>query len=200
MTASSRKPATGSRRRLLVAAAIVAAVVGIGAYAFRNFVGQFPHHRLFSRSGYADAARMLTGRDIPLSDFDPGPGPQLPRASIARARYPVIDLHFHLVSLENVSPDRLVAAMDSVGIETIVNLDGQPNNLEKLMAQFRDRYPERFMTFAVPGISKIGRPGFEEGQLAALDRAARAWRSGSQGMEGARPDAARSREATGPGR
>jgi predicted TIM-barrel fold metal-dependent hydrolase len=165
------------------AAAVVAGagLLGLALYALARIDTKFPRHQLFSPAAYADAARVVLGRDFVLSKYSPEPFARPPSRSAERAKYPVIDLHFHLGSLApDVTPERLVQAMDSVGVEAVVNLDGAPKPMDSLMARFRDAYPNRFLTFANPELWRMGSVGFREGQLAWLERAAR---NGARGIK-----------------
>jgi predicted TIM-barrel fold metal-dependent hydrolase len=168
-------------RRRAAAALIAAGMVGLLVYAFARIEAKFPRNQLFTPAAYADAARVLLGRDFVLSRYQPQPFARPPAKNVARARYPVIDLHFHLASLApDVTPERLVEAMDSVGVEALVNLDGAPHNMDSLMARFRERYPDRFITFANPELRRIRGVGFRESQLAWIERAAR---NGARGLK-----------------
>ena len=59
----------GQTRIALLALALGGAVAaGFAVLKLRQW---YPRHRLFSPAGYADAARLLLGRDIPLSRYTP---------------------------------------------------------------------------------------------------------------------------------
>src|SRR5690606_28000604 len=50
---------------------------------------------------------------------------RLPRTNVYRAKYPAIDFHFHGRSLTTPEQyEELIALMDSIGMATIINLDG----------------------------------------------------------------------------
>ena len=168
-------------RRRVAVGLVAAGVAVLAMYAWARIETKFPRHRLLTPSAYADAARVLLGRDFVISRYQPEPFTRPPMTAVSRAKYPVIDAHFHLGSLApDVTPEQLVEAMDAVGVEAVVNLDGTPALMDTLMARFRDRYPDRFITFANPELRRIRGVGFREGQLAWMERAAR---NGARGLK-----------------
>jgi predicted TIM-barrel fold metal-dependent hydrolase len=160
------------QRRKEVVLLTLAILAAGSVFGVRKLRVWFPRHQLFSPGAYANAARLLLGRDILLSDFDPRPELEPHNPEVPRARYPAVDVHFHLGSLDSaVTPERLIAAMDSVGIETIVNLDGFPPDFEKFR-EWYERYPGRFVGFAMPQFWLIDQPFFRAEQEKWLLRAA----------------------------
>lgn len=155
---------------LVLTALLVAAAVGV--YAFRH---RFPNQDLFSMTRQRDAAAILLGTDIRLSRFQPESLLVVERENVTRARFPAIDVHFHLASLpESITPERLVQAMDAAGIARVVNLDGTPGRLEYHARKFRARYPDRFILFARPDLSAaFGRTDGVARQVQWLEIAAR---------------------------
>lgn len=137
------------RRRFAWAALIALIAVGVmGAYGLSRLNARYPANILSEPASVGKVWRLLIGRDILLSDYDPVSTLKVERAPVGRARVPAIDVHFHLASMENVTPEQLVSAMDAAGIERVVNLDGLPGLLERFTREFRDRYPDRFVQFA----------------------------------------------------
>lgn len=94
-------------------------------------------------------------RDLRLSDYRPGPRLRVPAHEIATPRVPCVDAHNHLgrwLSPDDVwmCPDAgaLVALMDEVGVEAIVNLDGRwGTELTENLERYDLAYPGRFATF-----------------------------------------------------
>jgi len=64
---------------------------------------------------------------------------------VLNAKYPAIDIHFHLASLKKMNAEQLVKAMDQCGVEKIVNLDGNPGIYEKYNKDFKEKYPSRLL-------------------------------------------------------
>jgi predicted TIM-barrel fold metal-dependent hydrolase len=136
------------RRRLAWAAVFALLATGAtGAYGLSRLNARYPANILTERASVAKIWHLLTGQDILLTEYDPRPMLTVERAAVERARVPAIDFHFHLGSLENVTPEELVRAMDATGIESVVNLDGAPGAFDRFTREFRDRYPDRFIQF-----------------------------------------------------
>lgn len=91
---------------------------------------------------------------------------------VTRAKYPFVDVHGH----QNLTRDdstlaALVAEMDAIGLQTMVNLSGGSG--ERLRAQVERAnalYPGRFLMFANIDWDRIGEPGFVEAAAAQLER------------------------------
>ena len=95
---------------------------------------------------------------LPLSDFEPRPMLTTPVHEVVLPRFPVIDYHNHLDSLE---PDAVLRIMDECGIEQIVNITMKVGSealaiLDKFAAVSR----ERFRTIGWMGWSGVDKRGF----------------------------------------
>jgi predicted TIM-barrel fold metal-dependent hydrolase len=162
------------RRRQFGRAGVLALLLGAGVagYGIRKLRVWFPEHLVFSPSAYPKVGMLLLGRDILLDDFHPVPELKVENPVALRARYPAIDLHFHLASLgRGVTAARLIAAMDSVGVQSLVHLDGWPDTLQYFSREWAARYPGRFINFATLQLWDEKRPDFVEMQTAWLDKA-----------------------------
>src|SRR5688572_7577128 len=172
--------ALASRRtllRLMVAPVLVVyAILVYTSYLDK----QYPNHLLLQRSAYESAWRVLTGASLVLTDYEPRPTLIVNNRHVTKARYPALDMHFHLGSMENIDADELVAAMDAHGIAKIVNLDGGAGELEKYTRDFKDKYPDRFVMFMRPNLRAIDGPNGAEDLAASL---ATAVRSGVRGLK-----------------
>jgi uncharacterized protein len=89
---------------------------------------------------------------------------------VMKAKYPAIDFHFHFNSMEQMSAEDLVSAMDKLGIEKIVNLDGWPEVFEKYLKDFKNKYPDRFILFTKLNLAEVNKPTFVQDQLEALQK------------------------------
>ena len=136
------------RRRLGWATlCVLLAVAATGSYGFSRLDARFPANIFTESASLGRVWLLLSGQDLLLSEYDPRPTLVVPRTPVERALVPAIDIHFHLESLEGVTPEQLVAAMDATGIEWVVNLDGAPGGFDRWTREFRDRYPDRFIQF-----------------------------------------------------
>ena len=100
--------------------------------------------------------------DLPLRSYEPQPKLRLPFTRVERPASPCIDVHNHLgrwLSREWMVHDvsELVALMDDLSIETIVNLDGRwGDELAANLDRYDRTYPDRFVTFCHLDWSVLG--------------------------------------------
>ena len=113
---------------------------------------KYPYNILLKINSFGKVYDLLIGRDILLSEYDPQIQLKLHRNHVVKAKYPVIDIHFHFRSdfvtkedLIQLNPDSLIKVMDSVGIKMIVGNDGK--DIENLLKIYHDRYPDKFLNF-----------------------------------------------------
>lgn len=92
--------------------------------------------------------------DLRLADFAPRPMVKLPETLVPRASVPAIDAHNHLGRWHTgnwrvTDVPALVAMMDEVNVETIVNLDGcWGDELEANLDRYDRAHPGRFVSYA----------------------------------------------------
>ena len=131
----------------------------------------YPENVILNPTGLKKAARVLLGKDYIISDYHPKSVLMVKNQQVLRAKYPVIDIHFHLASLNKTSPEELVKAMEQCGIDKIVNLDGAPEVFEKYQQEFVEKYPNRFILFVLLNLQKIiNQPDFLKNELEIFDK------------------------------
>lgn len=93
-------------------------------------------------------------RDLRLRDWRPRSQLRARRSEISAAAFPVIDIHTHLGRLERPGEwavpdvDALIARMDELNLETLVNLDGcWGDELRANLDRYDRAHPGRFVTF-----------------------------------------------------
>src|SRR3972149_4230572 len=118
---------------------------------------KFPNNIILKPTEFSKVISLLFGQDILLSDFDPKSPLIVDRKQIVKAKYPVIDVHFHLASdfrteLDKnlMTPEALIRSMDSVGVKLMINMDGI--DINKDLVLYNKNYPDRFINFAYPPI------------------------------------------------
>jgi predicted TIM-barrel fold metal-dependent hydrolase len=112
---------------------------------------------------------------------------------VARARFPVIDIHTHLTrpartgpgsdetATAIVPPSELVPVMDRKGLRLMVNLTGgRGAGLERTVRDFEQAHPGRFVTFTEPWWSRAQETGYAAFQGSELERGQRA---GARGLK-----------------
>lgn len=145
----------------------------------------YPNNIFLKTSELIKPWRVLLGKDIVLSDYQPKSGLKVKNRKVLKAKYPAIDFHFHFDSYKNLKADDLIKAMDACGIAKIVNIDGWPKVFEKYKMDFVDKYPDRFIMLAAVNLGEIDRPDikpsdFPKRQIAILEKAVT---SGARGLK-----------------
>lgn len=128
---------------------------------------RYPENIILKPSELVKTWHVLLGKELVVNDYQPKSALVTKNREIKRAKYPVIDIHFHLGSLTNLSVNQLVKAMDACGITKVVNLDGGAR-LEEFIKDFRNEYPDRFIMFAQLNLSQLDDPNFAGNQTALL--------------------------------
>ena len=115
----------------------------------------YPANIISKPKEYSKVLDLLLGRDILLSDFSPVSHLKLHRTKILKAKYPVIDIHFHLHSSyltdedkKILEPENLTKSMDSVGVKTIIGFDAIDSNLDTLLGEYQRKFPGRFLVYS----------------------------------------------------
>lgn len=157
-------------------------VVGYLLVAYVFYVrARFPDNLLLRPSRYVALLHILLGNTIPLTEYEPRPGLIVPQHEVMRARYPAIDVHFHLASMVNISAEALVRVMDATGIAKVVNMDGLPREFDTFKKDFYDKYPDRFVMFARIELAELfASPDGVDQQVALFEKAVR---SGAAGVK-----------------
>ena len=146
------------------------------------------------------ATRRADGADapaasLPLKHFEPRSMLHVPETRVARARFPVIDVHTHLSDTTHgdkgvavgedvsvwISAKDALAVMDRKNVRVMVNLTGGHGaGLNKSLAAFDRAAPGRFLTCAEPSYEKLVDPRFPQLQADAIQAAAKA---GAKGLK-----------------
>jgi predicted TIM-barrel fold metal-dependent hydrolase len=93
------------------------------------------------------------------------------RTEIQRARFPVIDFHFHGRRLE--TPEdyaRMVKVMDQSGVAVLCNMDGGFGETFDRHLKASEAVEQRFLQFARVDFEGINDPGWSEKNAAELER------------------------------
>ncbi|HEV2274427.1 MAG TPA: amidohydrolase family protein [Acidobacteriaceae bacterium] len=114
---------------------------------------------------------MVTAKaqvDLPLSEFQPQSMLVTERHEVDRARFPVIDYHNHLDSL---NPRNVLRTMDACGVERIVNITMQTGEAAlRTMERFHSADPSRFSTIAWMDWQEVERVDFVQRSCNWLER------------------------------
>lgn len=120
---------------------------------------------------------------ILLKDYKPDSSLVVPVTRIAKARYPVIDIHSHSSMNVMKTPadvDAWVRRMDEVGVErSVVFTEAVGAAFDRQVELFLKRYPDRFQVWCGLDTSNIEAPDYPERAARELERC---FRLGARGV------------------
>ncbi|WP_242205707.1 amidohydrolase family protein [Aestuariivivens insulae] len=108
-------------------------------------------------------------QDISFEDYNPKSTLVVPGKVIKRAKFPFIDIHGHQYRMATQDLAPVVAAMDTLNMQIMVNLSGRSGDaLKQAVANIKNNYPNRFVVFANIDFNGAGAPGWIEKTVAQL--------------------------------
>jgi predicted TIM-barrel fold metal-dependent hydrolase len=117
---------------------------------------------------FVDMVSATAEVDLRLSDFQPRSSLHAPVHQLARARFPVIDYHNHLDSME---PRDVLSTMDQCGVEHVVNITMQVGQRAlDMMDRYHAAAPGRFSTIGWMDWSGVERSDFVQVTLDRLQQ------------------------------
>lgn len=123
-------------------------------------------------------ARAVAPDALLLKDYRPKSIFKLPVTRIAKARFPVIDVHSHAYARTPEEVERWVRTMDEVGVaKTVVMTGATGERFDELLALYR-RHPDRFDVWCGLDYRGFDQPGYGPAAIAELERCARAGAAG----------------------
>ncbi len=120
---------------------------------------------------------------LALADFQPKSMLVIPEHKIARAKYPVIDVHTHVGGALRVRPGtpnpaslpQIVSWMDQLNLQLMLNLTGGHGDaLARNIASLDRKFSGRFYSCVQPDWTRVHEPGYAAWQAADLARAKQA--------------------------
>ncbi|HEY1217160.1 MAG TPA: amidohydrolase family protein, partial [Bryobacteraceae bacterium] len=130
-------------------------------------------------------------QELPLEQFQPRSMLHVPETKVARAAYPVIDIHTHITHAGGLkgpgtirfaaSAEECLAVMDRKNIRTLVDLTGgYGDNLQQAIDKLQTAHPGRFLVFTEPAWSKAADPDYSREQADLIEDA---HRRGAKGLK-----------------
>jgi predicted TIM-barrel fold metal-dependent hydrolase len=110
---------------------------------------------------------------ILLKDYKPVSLHKVPVTNVAKARYPIIDMHSHAYAKTPEEVDRWVKVMDEVGIEKTVILTGATGGEFDRLTELYSKHPTRFELWCGFDYTGYDQPGYGAAAVAELERCAR---------------------------
>lgn len=90
---------------------------------------------------------------------------------VPKAKFPFIDVHSHHPRMGSQNLDPLVADMDRLNLQLMVNLSGgSGDNIQRIADNIQDHYPDRFVVFANIDFDGIGNPGWTQAAVSQLEK------------------------------
>jgi len=119
---------------------------------------------------------------LALPDYEPQSMLHVPETKVERARFPVIDFHTHLSSVDrraavetarmSARPDQVLPVMDRKNVRVMVNLTGGYGAaLAETIAYWQTPHPGRFAVFTEPWFGRLGEPDYPRFQAEQIQRA-----------------------------
>jgi uncharacterized protein len=182
----------------ILALALTAIVVLSATYSHSQTQQQGPGQRRQARTPagyYADPEWMKTRYGgwggpgvnnapgpmdtILLKDWAPKTSTVVPETTVAKAKYPAIDVHAHVTARTPEEVDAWVKTMDEVGIQTTIVLTGATGaQFDQLADLYLQRHPGRFQLWCGVDTTDIDKPDYPERAAAEL---VRCYRKGARG-------------------
>jgi len=134
-------------------------------------------------------------KNLQLRDYKPKSMLQVHETQVARARFPVIDVHTHLsesakydkgVAIVSereflATPEELLQVMDAENVRTLVNLTGgYGTGLRDAIARYDQPHPGRFISFCEPIYAKFTDPKYPQIQADTIQQSHQA---GARGLK-----------------
>jgi predicted TIM-barrel fold metal-dependent hydrolase len=149
---------------------------------------------IFTPSAAADETTPVR-KALDISEYLPKSMLHVPETMVARAKFPVIDIHTHISGSTYyekgvaLSPDReypetaeeLLQLMDRKNIRAMVNLTGGfDKGLAEAVTKYDRAVPGRFYTFTEPAYSRFKEPNYPKNQVETIQQA---HRDGARGLK-----------------
>jgi predicted TIM-barrel fold metal-dependent hydrolase len=116
---------------------------------------------------------------ILLKDWAPKSSIKVQETSVPKAKYPVIDVHAHVVAKTPAEVAAWVKTMDEVGVEMTVVLTGATGaEFDKLVELYLKPYPTRFQLWCGVETKDFDKPDYPQRAAAEL---ARCYKKGARG-------------------
>ncbi|MCW5520494.1 amidohydrolase family protein [Aureitalea sp. L0-47] len=120
-------------------------------------------------------------QDLTFEEYNPSSTLVVPGEPVLKAKFPFIDVHGHQYRMPNQDLVPVVAAMDTLNLQIMVNLSGRSgDDLKKSVANIKNNYPNRFVVFANVDFDGVGTPGWTENAVAQLEEDVK---SGAKGLK-----------------
>jgi uncharacterized protein len=133
-------------------------------------VGQIASHKIGSATDHAAPKPAAAPETLLLKDYRPQSIYKIPVTNVAKAKFPVIDMHSHPYAKTEAEIDTWVRNMDEANIEkTMILTMSTGTEFDQIYKKY-SKHPERFEVWCGIDFSRFGKPGFEAGVVRELQR------------------------------
>ncbi len=124
----------------------------------------------------------VLSQEMTIEEYEPKSTLVVPGKEITRARFPFIDIHNHRRPEPQPGElEKMIGEMDAMNMRVLVNLSGRNGEaLKQIVANYKGRYPQRFVVFANINFEGIDEPGYGERAANQLEEDVR---NGAQGLK-----------------
>ena len=126
-------------------------------------------------------ALAVAAQDLTFEEYNPTATLIVPGKIIKKAKFPFIDVHGHQFRMPTQDLSLVIAAMDTLNMNIMVNLSGRSGKkLQKALKNVADHYPNRFVVFANIDFDGVGTSGWAE---KAVNRFEQDVKNGAKGLK-----------------
>jgi predicted TIM-barrel fold metal-dependent hydrolase len=124
----------------------------------------------------------LSGQNMSIETYSPKSTLVVPQHPVSRAKYPIIDVHNHQDgAMPKDKLDKLVADMDRINLQLMVNLSGgYGDKLQKAVQNMKGNYPSRFVVFANIDFTRLDDADYPQRAASQLEQDVK---HGAQGLK-----------------
>jgi len=116
------------------------------------------------------AFTIVAQENILLKDYDPVSIYKIPKTTVGKAKYPVIDMHSHPYAATAVEIDEWVKTMDKFGIEKTTILTKQTGKVFDSIFKVYSKYPNRFEIWCGIDFTGYSEKGWDKKVVKELER------------------------------
>jgi hypothetical protein len=116
----------------------------------------------------SEAGQVLPDRLL-LKDYRPKSVYKIPVTDIIKAKYPIVDVHYHARAKTPEDIDALVKIMDRVGVERTIAFSGTGEAFDATFKLY-SRHPKRFDVWCGLNMTGVDQPGFGPATIKELER------------------------------
>lgn len=116
------------------------------------------------------AFTVISQEDILLKDYDPVSIYKIPKTTVGKAKYPVIDMHSHPYAATSAEIDEWVKTMDKFGIEKTMVLTKQTGKVFDSILKVYSKYPDRFEIWCGIDFTGYSEKGWDKKVVKELER------------------------------